>query len=129
MKIHQNSWKFIKHRGNNFTKMTQNPSKFLKVHVKWLKFHEISWKKSSWNFMNYPSDCSCQFNIVNFDEYSWNFIKIHENWGNFGAFFHHISWIFMKFHEFFQLVRSIWASFYMLYETMFHALQVASDGL
>ncbi len=60
--------------------------------------------------------------MVNLHELSWKFLMLkwhifHEwnvsscVWWTIGAFFHHISWTFMKIHELFQLgLRSNWIS-------------------
>ncbi len=64
--------------------------------------------------MNCATRCLCQFNIVNFHEYSWTFMKFHglswnfhENLRAFFINFHEISWIFINF---FSWVSCTWLS-------------------
>ncbi len=82
-KIHQNSSNEGVTISRKWLKIHQSSSKFMKSTSTFIIFHEIS----SWNFMNCPTRCLCQFNIVHFHEirglFSSTFMKFHE-----------VSWIF-----------------------------------
>ncbi len=118
--FHEISWKWVV-SGANFTKITQNSSKFINIYEKYLNFHDISKKKKfmtvhefstfqdacvnfSWIFMNELSYTSMNFHdfsrtSMNFHEFSWTFIYFNEH--SRDSF--QLSLIFMKFHELLQL--------------------------